>query len=158
MKDLNFFFNDSWKVMPRLTLNLGLRWERYGAPTEANGIIAQFTNLSTASIQDIANARVNPVSSFWKTPNKDFGPRVGFAYDVFGDGKTSLRGGYGISYDRLFDNIWSNGAWNPPYYGLLDENAPPAILSITRFPPALVQPTYRANLSDAYLSAPWMST
>jgi len=123
MKDLNFFFNDSWKVMPRLTLNLGLRWERYGAPTEANGIIAQFTNLSTASIQDIANARVNPVSSFWKTPNKDFGPRVGFAYDVFGDGKTSLRGGYGISYDRLFDNIWSNGAWNPPYYGLLDENA-----------------------------------
>ena len=141
MKDLNFFFNDSWKVMPRLTLNLGLRWERYGAPTEANGIIAQFTNLDTKSIADIANATVNPVSAFWKTPNNDFGPRVGFAYDVFGDGKTSLRGGYGISYDRLFDNIWSNGAWNPPYYGLLDEAAnsgDPVYYSL----PASLGPTY----------------
>jgi hypothetical protein len=123
MKDTNFFFNDSWKVAKRLTLNLGLRWERYGAPTEANGIVSQFINLDTKSIADIANARVGPVSSFWKTPNHDFGPRVGFAYDVFGDGKTSLRGGFGISYDRLFDNIWSNGAWNPPFYALLDHDA-----------------------------------
>jgi hypothetical protein len=123
MKDMNFFFNDSWKATKRLTLNLGLRWERYGAPTEANNKIAQFTNLSTDSIQDIANATVNPVTSMWKTPNHDFGPRVGFAYDVFGDGKTSLRGGFGISYDRLFDNIWSNGAWNPPFYALLDHDA-----------------------------------
>jgi hypothetical protein len=123
MKDMNFFVNDSWKFSKRLTLNLGLRWERYGAPTEANNKIAQFTNLSTASIADIAAARVNPVTSMWKTPNKDFGPRIGFAYDVFGDGKTSLRGGYGISYDRLFDNIWSNGAWNPPFYALVDHDA-----------------------------------
>ena len=123
MKDMNFFFNDSWKVSKRLTLNLGLRWERYGAPTEAHNQIAQFTNLSTASIADIANARVTPVTSMWKTPDKDFGPRIGFAYDVFGDGTTSVRAGFGISYDRLFDNIWSNGAWNPPFYGLLDHDA-----------------------------------
>jgi hypothetical protein len=141
MKDFNFFFNDSWKASKRLTLNLGLRYERYGAPTEAHGIIAQFTNLSTVSPAAIAASRVNPVSSFWKTPNKDLGPRVGFAYDVFGDGKTSLRGGYGISYDRLFDNIWSNGAWNPPYYGLLDESAnagDPVYYSL----PASLGPTY----------------
>ncbi len=123
MKDMNFFVNDSWKATKRLTLNLGLRWERYGAPTEAHNQIAQFTNLSTASVADIANSRVNPVTSMWNTPNKDFGPRIGFAYDVFGDGKTSLRGGYGISYDRLFDNIWSNGAWNPPFYALVDHDA-----------------------------------
>ena len=123
MKDMNFFFNDSWKVSRRLTLNLGLRWERYGAPTETHNEIAQFTNLSTASIADIANARVTPVTSMWKTPNHDFGPRVGFAYDLFGDGTTSIRGGFGISYDRLFDNIWSNGAWNPPFYALLDHDA-----------------------------------
>ena len=123
MKDLNFFVNDSWKATSRLTFNLGLRWERYGAPTEANGIISQFVNLDTKSIADIANARVGPVSSMWKTPNGDYGPRFGFAYDLLGDGKTSLRGGYGISYDRLFDNIWSNGAWNPPFYGLVDHDA-----------------------------------
>jgi len=137
MKDTNFFFNDSWKFAKRLTLNLGLRWERYGAPTEANGIISQFTNLDTKSIADIADARTNPVKSFWKTPNKDFGPRVGFAYDLLGDGKTSLRGGYGISYDRLFDNIWSNGAWNPPFYGLVDHDATAGDAIYYSIPPSI---------------------
>ena len=123
MKDSNVFVNDDWKVSPRLTLNLGLRWERYGAPTEANGKIAQFTNLDGYAPAQIAAARVNPVTSMWNTPNHDFGPRAGFAYDVFGDGKMAVRGGFAISYDRLFDNIWSNGAWNPPFYALLDHDA-----------------------------------
>ncbi|HKE26522.1 MAG TPA: TonB-dependent receptor [Bryobacteraceae bacterium] len=123
MKDTNVFVNDDWKVSPRLTVNLGLRWERYGAPTEASGIMAQFTNLNGYDPAAIAAARVGPVSSMWTTPNGDFGPRAGFAWDIFGDSKTSLRGGYGISYDRLFDNIWSNGAWNPPFYGLVDHDA-----------------------------------
>jgi len=123
MKDANVFVNDDWRISRRLTLNLGLRWERYGAPTEANNIVAQFTNLTGYSPAEVKAARVNPVTSMWTTPNKDFGPRVGFAYDLFGDGRMSVRGGYGISYDRLFDNIWSNGSWNPPFYALLDHDA-----------------------------------
>ncbi len=123
MKDENVFVNDDYKVSRRLTLNLGLRWERYGAPTEAHNEISQFTNLTCLSVQCITDARVGPVTSMWKTPTKDFGPRVGFAWDVFGDGKTAVRGGFAISYDRLFDNIWSNGAWNPPFYALIDHNA-----------------------------------
>jgi hypothetical protein len=123
MKDTNVFVNDDWKVSAKLTLNLGLRWERYGAPTEANGKIAQFTNLTSTDPATIAAARTGPVNSMWTTPNKDFGPRFGFAYDPFGDHRTAIRGGFAISFDRLFDNIWSNGAWNPPFYALLDHDA-----------------------------------
>ncbi len=123
MKDANVFVQDDWRVSPRLTLNLGLRWERYGAPSEVNGIIAQFTNLTDLSIASIKAARVAPVSSMWKTNNADFGPRIGFAYDVTGKGHTSIRGGFGMFYDRIFDNVWSNGAWNPPFYALLDLDA-----------------------------------
>jgi hypothetical protein len=138
MKDSNVFVNDDWKVTPRLTLNLGLRWERYGAPTEANNLISQFTNLNGTDPASIAAARVGPVTSMWTTPNRDFGPRAGFAYDVLGDGKMAIRGGFAISYDRLFDNIWSNGAWNPPFYALLDHDATQGDLIAYTIAPSIV--------------------
>jgi len=125
--DYSAFLQDDWKATSRLTLNLGLRWERFGAPSEDHGITAQLTNFSGCDWAHdatcIAAARISPVSRMWNTNNKDFGPRVGFAYDPFGKGTTAIRGGYGIFYDRIFDNIWSNGAWNPPFYALLDFNA-----------------------------------
>jgi hypothetical protein len=123
MKDANLFVNDDFKLSRRLTLNLGLRWERYGAPTESHNIIAQFTNLTGIDPASVKAARVGPVKSMWATQNHDFAPRVGFAYDVLGNGRLSVRGGFGISYDRIFDNVWSNGAWNPPFYALLDHDA-----------------------------------
>ncbi len=51
-----------------------------------------------------------------KGRHKDFGPRVGFAYDVFGNGKTALRGGFGVSYEGTLYNPLSNSRWNLPYY------------------------------------------
>ena len=51
-----------------------------------------------------------------KGDHNDFGPRVGFAWDVFGDGKTSLRGGFGVSYESTLYNPLSNSRWDPPYY------------------------------------------
>ena len=121
--DYYWFVQDDWKVTPRLTLNLGLRWDRFGAPSEVHGILAQFTNAGSCSILDpscLASLRMGPASRMWPTQNHDFGPRFGFAWDPFGNGKMAIRGGYGISYDRIFDNIWSNGAWNPPFYALID--------------------------------------
>ena len=137
MKDTNVFVNDDWKVSAKLTLNLGLRWERYGAATEANNQIAQFTNLHGYDPASIAAARVGPVNSMWITPNHDFGPRFGFAYDPFGDHRTAIRGGFAISYDRLFDNIWSNGAWNPPQYALLDHDATAGDIIRFSVPPSI---------------------
>jgi hypothetical protein len=126
-QDGNIYANDSWKITPRLTLNLGLRWEHFGAPYEVSGKIAQFTNLNFNCDPSyrvcINQARVNPVSNMWPSRWKDFAPRIGFAWDVFGNGKTSLRGGYGIFYDRIFDNVWSNAAWNPPFYALVVHDA-----------------------------------
>jgi len=123
--DYYWFLQDDWKVSSRFTLNLGLRWDRYGAPGEAHNIISQFTNLGCDILDPscLSSLRVGPVSRMWPTRSKDFGPRFGFAWDVFGNGKTSVRGGYGIYYDRIFDNIWSNGAWNPPFYALIDFQA-----------------------------------
>ena len=57
-----------------------------------------------------------PASSLGKGDHNDFGPRVGFAWDIFGDGKTSLRGGYGLSYEGTLYNPLSNSRWDPPYY------------------------------------------
>ncbi len=149
MKDSNLFIQDDFKVTPRLTLNLGLRWERYGAPTEQHNVLAQFQNFNCLTggfnfKTCIANARIGPAPSMWNTRNKDFAPRLGFAYDMFGDGRTSLRAGFGISYDRLFDNIWSNGAWNPPFYALFDADATSGD-TIFYNDPAAVVPSYVPN-------------
>ena len=57
-----------------------------------------------------------PATELGKGDHNNFGPRVGFALDLFGNGKTSLRGGYGLSYEGTLYNPLSNSRWNPPYY------------------------------------------
>jgi len=129
--DYYVFLQDDWKVNSHLTLNLGVRWDRYGAPSEVHGIVAQLNNTGcnigdpdvAAARACIKSLRVGPVARMWPTYNKDFAPRIGFAWDPTGKGKMAVRGGFGIYYDRIFDNIWSNGAWNPPFYALIDFDA-----------------------------------
>ena len=57
-----------------------------------------------------------PSASLGAGDHNNFGPRVGFAWDVFGDGKTSLRGGFGVAYEGTLYNPLSNSRWNLPYY------------------------------------------
>ncbi|MGD0226720.1 MAG: TonB-dependent receptor [Terriglobia bacterium] len=150
MNDNNFFVQDDFKLKPHFTLNLGLRWDRYGAPSERDNYISQLLNFNcvgSTSIpfqQCLADARVGPVKRMWNTRNGDFGPRVGFAWDVFGNGRTSLRGGYGIFYDRLQDMVWSNSSWNPPFYALLDSDATSGD-TIFYSVPAAPEPSYVPN-------------
>ncbi|MDP9039437.1 MAG: TonB-dependent receptor [Acidobacteriota bacterium] len=122
------YFNDSWKATPRLTLTAGLRYELFGTQHNKNSALdSNFYFGTTGTLQDriragkilqvnsAAPAGVqNPGGKLWNVNKKQFAPRIGFALDVFGDAKTSLRGGYGISYERNFGNVTYNVALNPP--------------------------------------------
>jgi outer membrane receptor protein involved in Fe transport len=115
------YFNDSWKIKPRLTLNLGLRYEYYGVQHNANpGLDSNFYLGSGNNIfERIANGQImlakdSPVGGLWKPDRNNFAPRLGFAWDVFGNGTTSLRGGYGMAYERNFGNVTFNVIQNPP--------------------------------------------
>ncbi len=71
-----------------------------------------------------------PTSALGGSDTNNFGPRVGFAWDVFGNGKTSLRGGFGVSYEGTLYNPLSNSRWNPPFYSfnqIFDEPRGPGV-------------------------------
>ncbi|HKD92932.1 MAG TPA: TonB-dependent receptor [Terriglobales bacterium] len=120
------YAQDTWKVRPRLTLNLGVRWEYYGAQKNVDPALDSnfylgsgsnlFSQIRNGSVQLAQNS---PVGGLWESHPHNFGPRVGFAYDLFGDGKTALRGGYGISYERNFGNVTFNVIQNPPNYAVM---------------------------------------
>jgi hypothetical protein len=119
-KDWALYAQDSFKITRRLTINYGLRYEHYGVQhNDIQSLDSNFYNANCSFPCDIANGNVfiSPTtktgqmwSPRWGTP----APRVGFAYDVFGDGRTSLRGGAGISYERNFGNVTYNASFNPP--------------------------------------------
>lgn len=159
------FAQDNWKIRPRLTLNLGVRYSLYGQPWDANGLLSTFdpatysaskaptidtTGLlcvtgtcnqagSNAGQSTSPNASADIVginyinglifngpstannnqASPWgnkvgQGDKKNFAPRIGFALDVFGDGKTALRGGYGWAYDDPEVSYYETSDWNNP--------------------------------------------
>ena len=66
----------------------------------------------------------SPIGALWKSDWNNFAPRVGFAWDVTGDGRTSVRGGYGMAYERNFGNVTYNVLFNPPQYLVATIDAP----------------------------------
>jgi outer membrane receptor protein involved in Fe transport len=122
------YAQDSWRVLPRLTLNLGLRWEYYGVQHDSNpNLDSNFyiPNNASSPQEAIAQGTVqiadqSPIGGIWAPSKKNFAPRLGFAWDVFGDGKTALRGGYAIGYERNFGNVTYNVAFNPPNMEVID--------------------------------------
>jgi len=131
LTDLSFFVQDDWKVNSRLTLNLGLRWEYLGWPVDAFGrrgnfdyrlyeappvggsTSAGFVQSNTAQHPLPGLPSVNP-SLIDNQPDKNFAPRFGFAYKL--SEKLVLRGGYGIFYDQLSNQLGLLTSQSAPNY------------------------------------------
>ena len=115
-----FFIQDDYKLRPNLTVNLGVRYEYQTPLTEKEG---RLTNYEFGP-NGLVDGRLVPVERLHDPDRNNFAPRFGFAYapniksfgNFFSDGRAVIRGGFGVSYDRIFQNQLANARSNPPFF------------------------------------------
>lgn len=153
--DFSAYFQDDWKATPRLTVNLGLRYDYFGPATETHGHFVGFDPTKAVTTPLPASAIVGgcgtgvptcgsvvtggfvqagngslpgfpKVQDSLVNPNyKNFAPRIGFAYELTQTGNTVLRGGYGIFFDRPNFRLYNSQLFNMPYEMLASALATP---------------------------------
>jgi hypothetical protein len=128
-QSFGMFFNDEWKVMPRVTISGGLRYDIHWPVHEANNIASKFVP-SLGRLVEVGQG----IDQLYQTNKDNFGPRAGLAWDVTGDGKTSFRTGYALTYDlpdfkfvHSPNTTWSGlgaaaGAFTNPDLGIFSVN------------------------------------
>ncbi|MDP9039093.1 MAG: carboxypeptidase-like regulatory domain-containing protein [Acidobacteriota bacterium] len=120
------YVNDIFKVTPSLSLSYGVRYEYFGVQHNNNPNLDAnfyygtgsnlFAQVRSGSVLTVPNS---PIGKLWNPQHGTVSPRIGFAYDVFGNGATAFRAGYGISYERNFGNVTFNVIQNPPNYATI---------------------------------------
>ncbi len=130
-KEWAAYAQDAWKLTPKFAFNYGVRYEFYGVQhndnknLDSNYYYGSGSNLG----EQIRNGQIYstpkaPIGNeLWKPSYGTVSPRLGFAYDVFGNGRDSVRGGFGISYERNFGNVTFNVIQNPPAYAVIVINS-----------------------------------
>lgn len=150
------FVEDDWKVTPRLTLNLGLRWDLFTPYTEERNRLTNF-NLTTLSL---VYAGMNGTSNTAgvETQYHDFSPHFGFAYDFTGNGRSVVRGGFSMSYfpeqPSASQMLGQQVPWTISQNTPTTELYPTSLSNVARInnpfgPPAPVQPMTTAQLIAA---------
>jgi hypothetical protein len=187
--EFGIYLQDNWRVHPRVTLNLGLRWEYQGPPHNfREGLDSNFyfggalvpaptgTTAAWASCDGVVAATDNPFfpcestrlrrvsngqfqqrdQNIWAKDTNNFAPRVGFAWDVFGTSKFVVRGGGGFFYDRIWNNLFENIRFNPPFHAFSGTGAfiDGTVVGPLSFPGAFSLPFNPANLLSSSAPSP----
>lgn len=152
--DFEFYGNDTWKIRPTVTLNMGLRWSRYSPAFSANNRISNFiprlfdgkdplSGLIQAGTHGLNRSLVEPY-------DRGFQPRFGLAWDVFGDGKTALRVGVGryMSRSNVIEDLLRMSG-NPPWTVTVDTGWQSGTNSLTDCPTCRSLDTINPGLKNA---------
>jgi hypothetical protein len=110
-----FFFQDDWKVTSKLNLNLGLRHDYFGDVREREGRLSSIVFGQGATFRErLANASLTRVDRLYTPEKTNFSPRLGLAYDPFGDGKSAIRAGFSLAYQPHHGQSISGARALPP--------------------------------------------
>jgi hypothetical protein len=109
------FGQTDWKARPNLTINLGLRWEYFTPIKEKQDRLSNF--ILGPPGQELTGGRVEVVDSLFEPDRNNFAPRIGFAWSPSRfENNFVVRGGFGIFFNRMFNNVLSNVRGNPPFF------------------------------------------
>jgi hypothetical protein len=136
------YFQDSYRILTRLTLNYGMRWDYFGVFHEKNNLLSNITGFDPAGgTLTLTQVGQPGLGNLYQPDYKNFAPRVGYSFDPFGNGQTVFRGGFGVFFDAFSQDVFLahlpyNSSFDPgPAYNPL---GPAPIYSVSALGGAIV--------------------
>lgn len=111
----SFYVQDSWKLRSNLTVNLGVRYQMNGVPYEQHNNLSNVLGSPTDFPLVFTTVGPGTGHQLFNDDYSNIEPRIGFSWDPWKDGKTAIRGSFGIFHDRVFGNLFGNARGNPPF-------------------------------------------